>query len=99
LLADLDIAPTTLVVGSNGAIRESAIVGLGVTLVSRDGVAAELAEGTLAAVDVPGTPLHRDWYLVGHGSELVLPAARLVEHAVRHAGFRRPGPANSSGKY
>ena len=91
LLADLDITPTTLVVGSNGAIRESAIVGLGVTLVSRDGVAAELAEGKLAVVDVPGTPLHRDWYLVGHTAELVLSAARLVEHAVRHAGFRRPG--------
>jgi len=90
LLADLDIVPTTLVVGSNGAIRESAIVGLGVTLVSRDGVASELAEGKLAVIDVPGTPLHRDWYLVAHAAELVLPAARLVEHAVRECGFRRP---------
>ena len=94
LLAELDIAPTTLVVGSNGAIRESAVVGLGVTLVSRDGVAAELAEGKLAVIDVPGTPLHRDWYLVGLVADLVLPAARLVEQAVRHAGFRRyVGPA------
>ena len=37
LLTELDIAPLTLMVGSNGAIRESASVGLGVTLISRDG--------------------------------------------------------------
>ena len=42
LLVELDIAPLTLMVGSNGAIRESAIVGLGVTLVSRDAVDAEI---------------------------------------------------------
>ena len=40
LLAELDISPLALMVGSNGAIRESARVGLGVTLVSRDAVAA-----------------------------------------------------------
>src|SRR5215472_8191492 len=43
LLAEMDIAPLALMVGSNGAIRESARAGLGVTLVSRDAVAAELA--------------------------------------------------------
>ena len=64
LLADLDISPLTLMVGSNVAIRESAQVGLGVTLLSRDAVAAELADGKLAEIPVPGTPLHRDWYLV-----------------------------------
>ena len=87
LLAELDIAPPALVVGSNGAIRESAAVGLGVTLLSRDGVAAELASGRLAVLDVPGTPLHRDWYLVAHPGDLVQPAARLVEHAIADCGF------------
>jgi len=89
LLADLDIAPSTVVVGSNGAIRESARVGLGITLLSRDGVAAELADGRLAAIDVPGTPLHRDWYLVAHAGTLVSPAGRLVGYAVSDGGFRR----------
>ena len=64
LLTELDIAPLTLMVGSNGAIRESATVGLGVTLISREAVAAELADGRLVALPVPGTPMHRDWYLV-----------------------------------
>jgi DNA-binding transcriptional LysR family regulator len=91
LLVDLDIAPLTLMVGSNVAIRESARVGLGVTLVSRDAVAAELARGTLAEIAVPGTPLHRDWYLVGHPGGLPLAAGRLVTHVLREGGFQRPG--------
>lgn len=94
LLADLDIAPLTLMVGSNVAIRESAQVGLGVTLVSRDAVAAELAEGKLVEIAVPGTPLHRDWYLVAHPGSLPPAAARLVAHALRQGGFHRAGAAD-----
>src|SRR5262252_4533022 len=90
LLADLDITPLTLIVASNVAIRESAQVGLGVTLLSRDAVAAELASGKLAEIPVPHTPLHRDWYLVGHPGRLSPAATRLVAHALRGAGFRRP---------
>jgi LysR family transcriptional regulator, low CO2-responsive transcriptional regulator len=96
LLAELDITPPTLTVGSNGAIRESAAVGLGVTLVSRDAVAQELATGRLAEVRVPGTPLHRDWYLIAHPGRLPLPAARLVAHVLNdsgESGFHPPGPA------
>ncbi len=97
LLADLDIAPLTLMVGSNVAIRESAQVGLGVTLVSRDAVAAELAEGKLVEIPVPGTPLHRDWYLVAHPGSLPPAAARLVVHALREGGFHRAGAADQGG--
>ena len=97
LLADLDIAPLTLMVGSNVAIRESARVGLGVTLVSRDAVAAELAAGTLAVIEVPGTPLHRDWYLVAHPGSLPPAAARLVAHALREGGFRPAGTSDQGG--
>lgn len=92
LLTELDIAPRTLIVGSNGAIRESARVGLGVTLISRDAVAAELSAGHLAELAVPGTPLHRDWYLVAHPGSLPPAAARLLDHVLSHGGFRPPGP-------
>ena len=91
LLVDLDIAPLTLLVGSNGAIRESASVGLGVTLVSREAVAAEIASGRLVELPVPGTPLHRDWYLVAHPGTLPPAADRLVAHVLRDGGFHRPG--------
>jgi DNA-binding transcriptional LysR family regulator len=94
LLADLDISPLTLIVASNVAIRESSQVGLGVTLLSRDAVATELAAGQLAELPVPGTPLHRDWYLVAHPGRLPPAAARLVTHALRAGGFRRPDPAD-----
>jgi len=90
LLVDLDIAPLTLMVGSNGAIRESASVGLGVTLVSRDAVAAELTSGRLAELPVPGTPLHRDWYLVAHRGPLPPAAARLVAYMLQEGDFRPP---------
>ncbi len=96
LLAELGLAPLTLTVGSNGAIRESASVGLGVTLVSRDAAAAELASGRLAELAVPGTPLHRDWYLVAHPGAVPPAAGRLVAHVLAGGGFhaaadRRPG--------
>lgn len=76
--------------GSNEAIRESARVGLGVTLVSRDAAAAELSGGTLAEIPVPGTPLHRDWYLLGRQEELPPPAFRLVAHVLHTGAFRAP---------
>jgi LysR family transcriptional regulator, low CO2-responsive transcriptional regulator len=90
LLTELDIAPLTLMVGSNGAIRESASVGLGVTLISREAVAAELADGRLAALPVPGTPLHRDWYLVARPGPLPVAAARLLAHVLAHGSFHPP---------
>ena len=90
LLAEMDIAPLTLIVGSNGAIRESASVGLGVTLVSRDAVAAELSTGRLAEIAVPGTPLHRDWYLLARRDGLPPPAARLVDHVLHTGAFHAP---------
>jgi DNA-binding transcriptional LysR family regulator len=89
LLTELDITPPTLMVGSNGAIRGSASVGLGVTLVSRDAVAAELAGGRLSELPVPGTPLHRDWYLVAHHT-LPLTGQLLAEYVLSHGGFRPP---------
>jgi LysR family transcriptional regulator, low CO2-responsive transcriptional regulator len=89
LLAELDIAPLTLTVGSNVAIRESARVGLGITLISGEAVEPELAAGRLAVLPVPGTPLHRDWYLVSLPGTLALPARWLVDEMLA-AGFRRP---------
>ncbi|HXZ73504.1 MAG TPA: LysR substrate-binding domain-containing protein, partial [Streptosporangiaceae bacterium] len=71
-------------------------VGLGVTLLSRDAVATELAAGQLAELPVPGTPLHRDWYLAARPGPLPPPPARLVAHALRAGGFRRPDAADGT---
>jgi LysR family transcriptional regulator, low CO2-responsive transcriptional regulator len=91
LLADLHIRPVTLTLGSNAAIRELAAAGLGVTLASRDALAAAVPSGALAELPVPGTPLRRDWHLTARPGPLPGPASWLVDEAVRSGGFRRPG--------
>ncbi len=62
LLAELDADPPTLTLGSNGAVIAGAVAGLGVTLVSRDAVRAQLDAGELTPVAVPHTPLARPWH-------------------------------------
>ncbi|MGH2719201.1 MAG: LysR family transcriptional regulator [Actinomycetota bacterium] len=55
---------SSMTLGSNGAVKQAAAAGLGVTLVSRHAVAAELHNGTLAQLPVSGTPLRRSWYVL-----------------------------------
>jgi len=94
LLAGLQADPPSLILGSNGAVVAGAVAGLGVTLVSRDAVARQLAAGDLVPLPIPGTPLRRPWHAVTHR---VSPAATtmLVEHLLRHGDdsatrWRRP---------
>lgn len=63
-LADHEATPPHLVLGSNGAVVAGAVVGLGVTLISREAVATELSTGALVEVNAPGTPLSRPWHAV-----------------------------------
>jgi LysR family transcriptional regulator, low CO2-responsive transcriptional regulator len=69
LLDELGVDPRTLTVGSNGAIRESVQVGLGITLISRDAVARELEEGTLEEWRCGGLPRQRAWHVVARAEE------------------------------
>ncbi|MGH9279935.1 MAG: LysR substrate-binding domain-containing protein [Acidimicrobiales bacterium] len=92
LLDELGVSPAILTVGSNGAIRESVQVGLGITLISRDAVARELEDGTLEEWRVPTLPRHRAWHLVARtGDELPATASLFVNHltGTRADGFRR----------
>jgi DNA-binding transcriptional LysR family regulator len=54
----------TLTVGSNGAIRQAARAGLGVSIVSRDAVASELDARLLAVIDVAPPPPMREWHVL-----------------------------------
>lgn len=81
LLAELGINPPHLTLGSNGALRESAALGLGIALVSRAAVARELAEGTLEEWRAGPLPLRRGWHLVARaGGELSATAALFRDH-------------------
>lgn len=86
LFADLDIDPSRLTLGSNGAIRESVMVGLGIALVSRAAVAREIAEGTLEEWRAGPLPLLRRWHLVAKGDDdLPATAALFKDHVLGDA--------------
>ena len=55
---------SVMTLGSNGAVKQSAAAGLGLTLISRHAVAAQLASGALRQLPVEGTPLRRSWYVL-----------------------------------
>jgi DNA-binding transcriptional LysR family regulator len=62
-LASHAIEPALLTLGSNGAIRQAARVGLGVAMISRVAVALELEHGLLGVINVRGGLPRRHWYL------------------------------------
>ncbi len=92
LLAGWEVDPPRLTLGSNGAVVAAAAAGLGVTLVSRDAVSGELADGTLAEVAAPGTPMRRPWHAVTAG-QVPASTSLLIEHLLRSGsgGWRPPG--------
>lgn len=96
LLAGWEVDPPRLTLGSNGAVVAGAAAGLGVTLVSSDAVASELANGQLAEVATPGGPLHRPWHAVSTG-QVPASVALLIGHLLTgEGGWRAPGSPGSS---
>ena len=63
LLAEHEVRPSTLTIGSNGAIKQAVRIGLGVSLQSRIAVELELESGVLATARLPGLPA-RDWHVL-----------------------------------
>ncbi|MGI8429160.1 MAG: LysR substrate-binding domain-containing protein [Solirubrobacteraceae bacterium] len=63
-LANRGLAPGTLTLGSSGAIKQAARAGLGVSLLSRSAVEAELAAGWLGELRLKDGPARRSWFLL-----------------------------------
>ena len=63
-LAGAALDAPTLTVGSNGAIKQSARAGLGISIMSLDAVAAEVEAGLLGAIDVRPRPARREWHVI-----------------------------------
>jgi DNA-binding transcriptional LysR family regulator len=63
-LQDRGLSPGTLSLGSNGAIKQAARVGFGVSLLSRAAVEADLATGRLAELHVQDGPATRPWFVL-----------------------------------
>ncbi len=88
-LAAHGLHPDMLTLGSNGAIRQAARVGLGVALTSRIAVELELEHGLLAAVQVRGGLPKRAWYVVRPAVGPVPPAVGQFIAFVRSEAGRR----------
>jgi DNA-binding transcriptional LysR family regulator len=63
-LTDREIAPETLTLGSNGAIKQAARAGLGISLLSRESVEGELESGRLGEIALSDGPATRRWFLL-----------------------------------
>jgi len=66
-LADRDLSPVTLTLGSNGAIKQAARVGLGISLLSRAAVVAELGAGLIGEILLEDAPPPRPWFVLHSG--------------------------------
>jgi DNA-binding transcriptional LysR family regulator len=63
-LSDRGIAAATHTLGTNTALIRAVSAGLGVTLISRSLVQAELDAGSVAEIRLADGPPPRSWYLV-----------------------------------
>jgi DNA-binding transcriptional LysR family regulator len=88
-LAGNELRPRMLTVGSNGAIKQAARAGLGISLQSRLAVQLELDLGLLATVDVRIPLPHRQWYLLGARNGPVRPPAEQFMAFVRSEDGRQ----------
>lgn len=64
LLDSLQLSPPLLSLGSHGAVLASAVLGLGVAVVSADAAAHHLKHDDLQPIATRGTPLDRPWHAV-----------------------------------
>ncbi len=69
------IAPNIdMEMGSNEAIKQAVVAGLGISFISQHTLGLELSTGRLAILRVEGTPVMRRWFLVRHKSKRLTPA-------------------------
>lgn len=73
-LAERGMAPRQLTLGSNGAIKQAARAGLGVSLISREAVEGELASGRLGEIRLQVGPPSSTWFVLHSAVGPVRPA-------------------------
>jgi LysR family transcriptional regulator, low CO2-responsive transcriptional regulator len=89
-LAERGLEPATLTLGSNGAIKQAARAGLGVSLLSRTAVEDELASRRLGEIRLTDGPATRSWFVL---RSAVGPVRAQVEEFIsfaRTAAARQP---------
>jgi LysR family transcriptional regulator, low CO2-responsive transcriptional regulator len=96
-LTDHAIDPRTLTLGSNGAIKQAARAGLGVSLLSRAAVATELAAGWLGEIRLADGPEKRSWFVLRSAVGPVRPSVEAFTAFVRESAAAVADPAGQAG--
>ncbi len=95
-LTNRGLAPATLTLGSNGAIKQAARAGLGVSLLSRAAVETELAAGLLGELRLRDGPASRSWYLLRSAVGPVRPSVQaFTSFVLAQTGAAASGPAGA----
>ena len=84
------LSPGTLTLGSNGAIKQAARVGLGVSLLSRAAVEVELASGRLGEIELTDGPATRPWFVLRSSVGPTRPTVDLFVEFARSASAIDP---------
>ncbi len=84
-LAEHGLNPDTLTLGSNGAIKQAARSGLGVSLISRAAVEDELASARLGEIRLVDGPASRPWFVLRAAAGPARPTAELFVEFARAA--------------
>lgn len=75
-------------IGSNETVKQAVMAGLGLAFISAHTVAAEIADGRLAMLDVAGLPVVRQWLAVRNRDKRLMPATRSLQDFLAREGGR-----------
>jgi DNA-binding transcriptional LysR family regulator len=85
-LAERELGPQTLTLGSNGAVKQAARAGLGVSLLSRAAVETELEAGWLGEIRLTDGPEPRPWFVLRSAAGPARDTVELFAEFVRQRG-------------
>jgi DNA-binding transcriptional LysR family regulator len=72
--------------GSNEALKQAVIGGLGISVLSRHTLSSEANGGALTLLDVQGFPIKRHWYVVyPEGKQLSIVAQAFKDYLLQHS--------------
>lgn len=78
--------------GSNEALKQAVIGGLGISVLSRHTLPFEASSGVLTLLDVQGFPIKRHWYVVyPEGKQLSIVAQTFRDYLLQHSAAEAGG--------
>ena len=78
----------TIEMSSNETIKQAVMAGMGVSFISMHTVGLEVAARRLAVLDVAGTPVMRDWYVIHRERKRLSPVAQAFKSFLIERGAR-----------